>query len=261
MQIELLLQILCIIAVTFTVFILINAYAHIRRQKLERETTALQESYYAKWYEDMKQSYSDMQSFQHDVNNQLTVLQGMILSQMAVTSENKRTFENIQSTFSKLRQFEPTHNLVVDTLLQNKWQRAKTYDITIECDIAVPSDIEFDSLNFVSIFGNLLDNAIEAVKDIPEESEKIIFFKLRYNLPNLIFLIRNPYCGNLNINEKEGDLEFHSTKINVCSNEVHGIGLKNVKKSVEKYQGILNITTENHQFEVGGILMNYGEKP
>jgi hypothetical protein len=252
--------ILSILALNYFTFFLYDELQKYYDQKLEWETLALQESYYAGWYEDMKQSFSEMQSFQHDVNNQITILQGMILAQTAATSVTNRSFESLQSIFSRLQLFEPTNNLVVDTLLQSKCQRAKTYGITIKCDIAVPSDIEFDSINFVSIFGNLLDNAIEAVKDIAEESEKVIFFKLRYTLPNLIFLIRNPYCGTLDMEKKDGEIQFRSTKTNVSPRELHGIGLKNVKKSIEQYQGIMNIRTEKQIFVVEGMLMNYGEK-
>ena len=83
----------------------------------------------------------------------------------------------------------------------------------------------------------LLDNAIEATEKL--EVEKDIFVNLLYQKEKLLIKIRNPYAGDL---KKDRAGNYISEKKD-CEN--HGIGLKSVRKVVEKYEGVMEIHTED----------------
>ena len=94
----------------------------------------------------------------------------------------------------------------------------------------------------------MLDNAIEATEKLEDEEEKQIFIKLIYQKKRLFIEIRNPYRGSL---KKGRSGDYLSGK---KDQENHGIGLKSVRKVVEKYDGTLDIHTENQQFQITIIL-------
>lgn len=88
------------------------------------------------------------------------------------------------------------------------------------------------------ILGNLLENAIEAAE---QTKEKWLLVDIRFRQGILRIDIENSFSGTL----KEG------RKI---EKDNHGIGLGNVKKIVEKYEGSVEICPQNTTFDVKLIL-------
>ena len=93
-----------------------------------------------------------------------------------------------------------------------------------------------------SLFGNMIDNAIEAVKHF-EPGKRTIGLSVK-NVKN--FVVVNIY------NRFEGDLSFENglpltTKQN---RPFHGYGLKSIRNIVEKYNGNMRISTDNHVFSL-----------
>ena len=104
----------------------------------------------------------------------------------------------------------------------------------------------YESTDLSIILGNLLDNAIEATEKL--EVEKDIFVSLMYRKEKLLIKVRNPYTGDL---KKDRAGNYISEK---KDRENHGIGLKSVRKVVEKYEGVMEIHTENQIFEICVII-------
>ena len=91
-----------------------------------------------------------------------------------------------------------------------------------------------------------MDNAIEATEKL--EVEKDIFVSLMYRKEKLLIKVRNPYTGDL---KKDRVGNYISEK---KDRENHGIGLKSVRKVVEKYEGVMEIHTEDQIFEICVII-------
>ena len=89
-----------------------------------------------------------------------------------------------------------------------------------------------DDMDICIIFGNALDNAIEACKKIENKSERYIHIK-NVVLPEYMLLnISNSFSGEF----KTENALFVTTK---KDSENHGFGLKNIRSSVEKYGGTM----------------------
>lgn len=97
-----------------------------------------------------------------------------------------------------------------------------------------------------TIFSNLLDNAIEACSKVPIERRKIDLTVYKFN-EFITISIRNPYNGKL-VWDKDS---LVSTK----GGKHMGLGLKNVKSAVEKYEGTMQRKSDEGRFEVK-ILMS-----
>lgn len=102
------------------------------------------------------------------------------------------------------------------------------------------SQLWLEEKDIVIIMANLLDNAIEALKDY--KGKKIIKIKAVLEDNNFVFSVCNTYAGKLKyqqgklVTTKKED-EMH-----------HGIGIQNVIKAVEKYQGFHVISPQEKEF-------------
>ena len=139
-----------------------------------------------------------------------------------------------------------SENLAVDALINYKNMTAREKGITIHLESQIPAELPYESTDLSSILGNLLDNAIEATEKL--EVEKDIFVSLMYRKEKLLIKVRNPYTGDL---KKDRAGNYISEK---KDRENHGIWLKSVRKVVEKYEGVMEIHTEDQIFEICVII-------
>ena len=99
--------------------------------------------------------------------------------------------------------------------------------INMVTHIEIPYDFDFNDADICVILGNCIDNSIEAVKNLKNSNQSIVFLELIYRKNSLMLKISNPFCGNL-MKDQYGN--FITTK---KEPENHGIGLISVTKAVK----------------------------
>lgn len=97
-----------------------------------------------------------------------------------------------------------------------------------------------------SLFGNALDNAVNAVKEIEDANKRNISLIVRGAGDTVIIHIENFYEGNVAFSE--GLPQTNKDK------NFHGYGVKSIKKIVEKYNGIMNYSVTENIFSLDMIL-------
>ena len=124
------------------------------------------------------------------------------------------------------------------------------YEINSKCylnGILLTTVVDGQSLNFMkkndiyTLFGNILDNAIEAVSKIEGDRNKTISFSVTQQNEKINIRVENYY---------EGDIVFKDN-FPVTSKEnkkMHGLGLKSVSYIVQKYKGELCIEPSDEIF-------------
>ena len=101
-------------------------------------------------------------------------------------------------------------------------------------------ELNIQPADWCAIFGNALDNAIEACEKV-EESKRYIHV-VAYCVGSLLKIkIENAMQGTIEVNGSG----FETTK---KRKEYHGFGLKNIEKTVQRYDGIMELTTEKGIF-------------
>ena len=95
------------------------------------------------------------------------------------------------------------------------------------------------------ILGNAIDNAIEAAE---KTEEKYICLLLQYTKGRLLIQISNPYTGELKMGASGEYLTGKTEK------EYHGFGLKNIRDTVEKYGGVMDINAKDRKFTLTILL-------
>ena len=127
-------------------------------------------------------------------------------------------------------------------MLNYEIEQAEEKAIRVKCAVEA-YHCPVDETELCIIIGNLFDNAIEAVKDLPDEQRQIDF---SIQNPNGIFRIEitNPYEG------ERRKVEHHYLTTKKENTEMHGLGLMSVQKIEEKYDGYIEIIDENQKFKI-----------
>lgn len=143
-------------------------------------------------------------------------------------------------------------NIVIDTLLNYKKSMMDQLGIRLLSHIEIPYDLQYSDADICVILGNCIDNSIEAVSKIQNADKKIIDVEIVYRKDSLLIKISNPFWGNV---KKDNQGNFVTTKVDA---ENHGIGLSSVKKAVQKYDGVVNILSDNNIFKIQILLYPMG---
>ena len=199
---------------------------------------------YIKQCEIMQSSTEDLQAFRHDTNNQFIALSELLAAKRYDEAEEQ--LRELSHLTKKKIIYSTSGNVIVDGLINYKLQNAFKEDIKVKTEIAVPMQLAIDSTDLITVIGNLLDNALTAILKL-EPDQRTLNFRLVYSRQRLIFRCSNPYNGEL-LTENG---KIASTKTDKAA---HGFGLSNITKSVEKYNGYMEIKTEDHTFTVDIIM-------
>ena len=107
------------------------------------------------------------------------------------------------------------------------------------------ANLAVDESDYCGLLGSLLDNAVNAVKDLPKERRNITVASRMLSDSMLGVSVENPY---------EGTLKLDAAGMPVSSRDNHGIGLASVAATVHKYHGSMDIRTNDNIFAVSILL-------
>lgn len=200
-----------------------------------------------------EESNLNIRNIKHDIENHLICIREYI-------DRNDMSFAKkyVEDLLSENNYFQSNScinsgNIVVDTLLNYKNSVMQELGICMVTRIEIPYDFEFNDADVCVILGNCIDNSIEAVKYIENSDQRIISLELIYRKNSLMLKISNPFYQNI-MKDQHGN--FITTK---NEPENHGIGLISVAKVVKKYDGLVNITTNNNIFCVQILMYPLGK--
>lgn len=193
-----------------------------------------------------QQNYDNMRRIRHDLKNQYGMMK--LLLDEKKYDELSEYFLQYSDHLTNIFQYSTCGNVVIENLLNLEKYKAKEFDIQIESNIFVPKKLPFSNVDLCSLITNLLDNAIEAVKEL-DSNDKKISIAISTHLSSFMIQVVNP-C------KKDIDPHFKTTKADKTS---HGNGLKIIRNIVKKYNGTLDIQYDT-QFSVSILLQMLNEK-
>ena len=141
-----------------------------------------------------------------------------------------------------------TGNHMLDMILNQKEKEAEKQKTQMQISTEVFTTLPFSDREIISLFGNLLDNALEACEQI-KEGERWIHIKMKKKNQLLYIEIVNA-VKNTGI---QIDENFVSTK---KDGVLHGYGMKNIRDIVEQYNGMFQCKSQEDRFEV--VITIYG---
>lgn len=152
----------------------------------------------------------------------------------AIVDELEASVQGYSSTIE-------TGNPVVDAMLGTGLTRAEREGVTITSvvDGAVVDFVEV--IDLVTIFGNALDNAIEATRLVPDHDRRLVRVAV-YGQDHFALIRFENYFG--------GELELEDGLPRTTKDDPrhHGYGLRNIRAAVAKYDGSLTLHVEDGWF-------------
>lgn len=178
-----------------------------------------------------------MKSVRHDMKNQLIIIKNYINS-----GKNDDAVEYINSLtdtyMPNIQEFLVTENDAFNAIVNSKIAICNQKGIYIEIKEKKASLKNLDAVDTGILFGNLLDNAIEAAE---KTVDKRIIVEVHTRDRYLSILIINSISDSVLRDNKE--LVTSKT-----DKELHGVGIKSVEAVVKKYDGMINFYEENGEF-------------
>lgn len=178
----------CIWLMCLIMYFVVQQMSKDNQTKLEYELMKEKEKYSKESMEIIKRSNEELREFKHDLKNYLLPLQEAM--ETMPQSEMAKVWEKINQKIEDVQTLIQTGNSYVDSMINTKITLARSEKVDVKCTIL--SKMEgIDDLEFCSVFGNLMDNAIEAERKVTEKKEIIIFVEekmgyLRLEIQNKI---------------------------------------------------------------------------
>lgn len=175
----------------------------------------------------------------HDMGNYLQTIETLALEE-----NNEKIVDIIDSLNRHIVKVGEEHycnHQILNAILNGKKQEALIkkvdYNVYVELGFEKP---EVEDIDLISIMSNLIDNAIEAANKCPNGFVDVQMYKANDGRFTTIKITNNYLEQPV---EKDG--EFITRKQNPT---MHGIGIRNVKKIVERYGGWTNIEYGEGEF-------------
>lgn len=231
-----------VLLINFATFYLYDEISRIFLEEKEKIIIREQNKYYEKQLQLMSTSLDSIKRIKHDLKNHMSSIYAL--------AENDKKEELLEYLSDAIEVFNKgglasTGNTVIDSIINFKLQEAEDENISLKIDLNVPDDLKIPSFDLTIILGNLLDNALDAVKKI--EDNRYIDIKIRYTKNRLIFKVDNSFDGVL-IKDKGELITTHKEKSN------RGLGLQSVKAVIEKYNGVMEFKYENNRFHTALLM-------
>ena len=217
----------CIWLMCLIMYFIVQQMSKDNQTKLEYELMKEKEKYSKESMEIIKRSNEELREFKHDLKNYLLPLQEAM--ETMPQSEMAKVWEKINQKIEDVQTLIQTGNSYVDSMINTKITLARSEKVDVKCTIL--SKMEgIDDLEFCTVFGNLMDNAIEAERKVTGKKEIIIFVEEKMGYLRLE--IQNKIEKSV-LNENSS---LNTTKKDTSS---HGIGHKSVKRTMQKVGGAL----------------------
>ena len=187
--------------------------------------------------EKMLKGDENLRRFRHDYRNHMIVINAFLES--GNTQRAREYINAMNADINNVLNKISTGNMVADALINNKAVLAAADGNKIKFTGQFPKYGIADD-DVCTLLANALDNALEAVQKIEDES----VIRVDATVKNRFFVltVTNPVLEDVKIGKNN---TIKTTKAN--RNE-HGIGTKNIQKVVKKYNGALDLECENKIF-------------
>lgn len=191
-----------------------------------------------RFYADMLQRQEETRSLWHDIKKYVLAIETLIAENK--TKDAKSQTKQIIDAYEQIRYTVDSGNAIVDSILNHETVWAKQNNIRLHLDLWISSEFSVSATDLYVILGNTIDNAIEACTHLSDINQRTINIKLLQKEHILLYEVSNPYLPR---------------KKTFIPKRIHGYGLANVEKCVEKNQGNMKINADGSLYTVT-IMLN-----
>lgn len=169
----------------------------------------------------MNESQQKIRFLRHDFYRHINKLKN--LSEENDVQSIKQYLNEMEDAVVVKKEYSKTGNDDVDSLLNYELSLAAEFGAEIIYDVNLPEKLNISSFDITIILGNLMDNAIEALRN---SEKKLLKVNIQFNKGIIRIDIENSYDPKY---KKKHD------------GREHGIGLLSVENTLQKYHGKLDL--------------------
>ncbi|WP_418969419.1 GHKL domain-containing protein [Alloscardovia omnicolens] len=193
-------------------------------------------------YQNSKASMDLVNRKYHDLKHQIALLRAQ-----DGDIDRKKYLDQLEQEISIFESVHRTGNDVLDSMLNAKALRCHAQNIEMVV-IAQGEILNFmDAMDLCNLFGNALDNAIEAVELVPDMSRRMIRVVVSQQRNFVRILIENQHVN-------EVTFDNGVPRSNKGNQDNHGYGFKSIRDIVHRYEGTVRAQTQDGWFSLS-ILM------
>lgn len=182
-------------------------------------------------FEEIRSTYKEMRGWRHDYRNHMQVLK--VYLDEGKIKQGKEYIMQMDKDLEDIDHIVKTGNVMADAILNSKLTLARSKNITVNVTAKIPEKLPVTDTEFCVIFGNLLDNAIEACEKIQEENDRFIRIYIGMFQKQFYLSVTNATSNSKRI-----------TAYRTVKGINHGLGLERIDNIVNKHQGFLNRKNE-----------------
>lgn len=202
-----------------------------------------QNKYLRKYRRELEGQHRQLCVMRHEMANEYIL--EMEYLERGLYSQLEEHYRKRTGYFHKKSCVVDTGNVGMDAILTNKLEEAEKERIKVDFENQVMGKVFIDDGDLGRLLGNLINNAIEAVRHAGEGEIRL---QIRTDGTAFFLEITNPYKGVIKKNKKGG---YETRK---ADRQFHGLGLGQVKRIARKYGGTVVINDENNCFDVKVLL-------
>lgn len=181
----------------------------------------------------------------HDFHNHIGVLR-QLLSHQKLEAAIKY-LDELQAPVQEMADTVWTGDETVDYLINSKAAAARQSGIAYKVQVEFPRHTNLQSADLCAVLGNLLDNAIEAAKQVPKQEERFVQLTIRRIHQMLVIKVENSY--DTAPVEQDGALKTSKDETGL-----HGWGIKSAQAAADKYDGMIQTSYTSHLFQAVATL-------
>lgn len=195
-----------------------------------------------KRYEQLRAYLNNTRTLRHDFRQHI-----LVLDRLARSGEMKKLTEYLQQFTQAVENGQQRYcaNTAIDAVAASYAGRAKDQDTVVNWHLDLPEELPVREADLCGILGNLMENALRAVSELPQERRRVRVISRMLSQQMLGLSVENPYEGTVKLNKKG---------LPKAKRSDHGLGMASVAAAVQRYKGTLDIQTERGVFVVNLLL-------
>ena len=186
----------------------------------------------------MEESYNKTREIRHDMKNHILSIKG--IAENGTKEELLDYLEKMTDALEEATYISISKNSAIDAIINEKILTAQKNSISTHFDVVPLNFKDVPSMDICTILSNSIDNAIEACQKIEEPKDRYVNIKISCD-DGIIISIVNPTAQPP---KKRAGVFISGKK----DKENHGLGLKSIKRTVDKYNGDMLTKYDNGIF-------------
>lgn len=229
-----------ILIIDFTLFYLFDRLSRHYKEQEELEVFNIQKRMYVNQLEYMKEHMDKVRRINHDFNKHLVAIREMLKqgkNEEAVTYTNE-----MAGRMKRGYNWSRSGNITVDSLVNHYINSLDQEKTKIKSSVDIDKELGISDVDLTIILGNLLENAVKALKDVEGKSKLYLDMVMEKGV--VFITVENSFEGDILL-DRSG-LPENSTR--------KSYGMKNIASTVDKYNGLMKIDSENNLYTVDILL-------